>query len=121
MIKTKCLWDKPEPSDGFRILVTRFWPRGKKKEFVDYWDPNLGPSKELLLSYKNGKVTWHNYEKIYRKERESAWAQKAIEGLKEIHRKKKNITLVCYEKDNDPKCHRYILKEIVNKSKHENS
>jgi len=35
MIKTKCLYDKPDPSDGFRVLITRFWPRGKKKDFVD--------------------------------------------------------------------------------------
>jgi uncharacterized protein YeaO (DUF488 family) len=43
MIKTKCLYDKPDPSDGFRVLITRFWPRGKKEDFVDLWDPDLGP------------------------------------------------------------------------------
>ena len=113
MIKTKCLWDKPTPSDGYRILITRLWPRGKKKEFVDLWDPDLGPSKKLLFSYKNGKLTWDEYERTYRKERELPWAQNAIERLKQIQNKRKTITLLCYERENDPKCHRYILKEIL--------
>lgn len=113
MIKTKCLWDKPETSDGYRVLITRFWPRGKKKDFVDLWDPDLGPSKKLLLSYKSGEATWEQYDEVYRKERQLEWGKNAIQRLKEIQSQERVITLLCFEKDNDPKCHRYILKEIM--------
>ena len=68
MIKTRCLWDRPETSDGYRILITRFWPRGKKKDIVDMWDPDLGPNKELLLSYKTGKVAWQLYDETEKKD-----------------------------------------------------
>jgi uncharacterized protein YeaO (DUF488 family) len=94
-------------------LITRFWPRGKKKDFVDLWDPDLGPSKELLVAFKNGKVTWEQYDQRYRKERQTSWGQEAIERLKQIQKKKKVICLLCYERNGDPHCHRYILKEII--------
>jgi uncharacterized protein YeaO (DUF488 family) len=31
MIKTKRTYDKPQPGDGFRILVDRIWPLGLNK------------------------------------------------------------------------------------------
>jgi len=27
LIKVKRVYDKPEPDDGIRVLVDRFWPR----------------------------------------------------------------------------------------------
>ena len=49
MIRTRRYNDPALPDDGFRLLVTRYRPRGVKKEDEtwDAWDPALGPSKEL--------------------------------------------------------------------------
>ncbi len=38
----------PEPKDGTRLLVMRFWPRGVRKERFDAWMRELAPSVELL-------------------------------------------------------------------------
>ena len=35
MIRTKSIYDPKEESDGIRILITRYWPRGIKKEHFD--------------------------------------------------------------------------------------
>ena len=46
MIKTaKTVYDKPESSDGKRILVMRLWPRGVAKDKVDVWLKELGTEK----------------------------------------------------------------------------
>ena len=38
-------------SDGEIILITRYWPRGIKKEHFDRWDKELSPSRNLLKIY----------------------------------------------------------------------
>ena len=46
VIKLKSLRQSPEPSDGFRLLITRFRPRYVKKgnENWDAWYRELAPS-----------------------------------------------------------------------------
>ncbi len=48
-IKLKRVYLPAEPTDGFRILVDRLWPRGLKKEevHVDLWSKDMGPTHEL--------------------------------------------------------------------------
>ena len=41
MIRTKSIYDPKEESDGIRILITRYWPRGIKKEHFDKWYKEL--------------------------------------------------------------------------------
>ncbi len=52
-INIKRAYDEPEPSDGYRILVDRLWPRGIKKENLkmDYWAKEIAPSNELRKWY----------------------------------------------------------------------
>lgn len=49
MVKTKRVYEGPEPSDGFRVLVDRLWPRGLSKDDValDLWAKDVAPSSEL--------------------------------------------------------------------------
>jgi uncharacterized protein YeaO (DUF488 family) len=48
-IRMKRAYEPASPSDGYRILVDRLWPRGvsKKKAKLDEWDKELPPSTEL--------------------------------------------------------------------------
>jgi uncharacterized protein YeaO (DUF488 family) len=48
-IATKRVYDPPEASDGFRVLVDRLWPRGltKEKAALDLWAKDIAPSTEL--------------------------------------------------------------------------
>ncbi|SDU78304.1 DUF488 domain-containing protein [Jiangella alkaliphila] len=48
-IRTKRVYDDPEPTDGFRVLVDRLWPRGMSKERADLglWARDVAPSSAL--------------------------------------------------------------------------
>lgn len=35
----------------YRILIDRMWPRGIKKDKVDFWFKEISPSKELIKKY----------------------------------------------------------------------
>ncbi|MCX4746979.1 DUF488 family protein [Kitasatospora sp. NBC_01287] len=48
-VRTRRIYDPPEPSDGHRVLVDRLWPRGVSKEraALAEWARDLAPSDEL--------------------------------------------------------------------------
>ena len=47
-IRLKRAYDDASPSDGYRVLVDRLWPRGvsKEKAKLDEWGKELAPSAE---------------------------------------------------------------------------
>jgi uncharacterized protein YeaO (DUF488 family) len=77
MIKLKRVYEKPEKSDGYRILVDRLWPRGltKEKAKVDLWLKDLGPSTELRKWFAHDSAKWEGFRKKYGQE---------LEGKKEL-------------------------------------
>lgn len=48
-IRIKRVYDDPDPSDGYRVLVDRLWPRGVRREDarLDLWLKEVAPSNEL--------------------------------------------------------------------------
>lgn len=75
------------------------------------WPSILGPSKKLLGDYKEGRVSWNEYEIRYREE--ITGNPEAVKRLIEVCNlsKTKNVRLMCYEKQ--PPCHRFILLEMI--------
>ena len=110
MIKTKSIYDKKKNSDGIRILVTRYYPRGIRKDKFDRWHRELSPSRNLLKSLKEGVISQNVFFQIFRRELNNdpekikVCKQMAIESLE------KNITLLCYEKEENS-CHRLYVKK----------
>ena len=114
MIRTKSIYKTKDPQDGFRVLITRFYPRGVKKTHFDIWMRDLAPSQQLLKEYKTNKKTWKQFTTSYKSEiQQNKESIKVIKSLK-TKIKSNNITLLCYEKDGEP-CHRHLLKEIIQK------
>lgn len=111
MIKTKSVYDKPERSDGKRILVMRIWPRGISKDKIDVWMKELGTEKNLIKKWKSGKVNWSDFGREYRKS-----LRGKEEMLKALAKESQNedITLLCTDRD-PTRCHRSILAEEVRK------
>lgn len=66
-IKLKRVYDKPEGSDGVRILVERLWPRGlsKEKAKVDIWLKEAAPSTELRKWFGHDPEKWEEFKKRY--------------------------------------------------------
>ena len=48
-IRLKRAYDPASPSDGYRVLIDRLWPRGvsKQQAKLDEWEKELAPSTEL--------------------------------------------------------------------------
>ncbi|MBX9880194.1 MAG: DUF488 domain-containing protein [Candidatus Obscuribacterales bacterium] len=63
MIRTKRVYDEPEPTDGLRILVDRLWPRGisKEKLVVDDWIKEVSPSTELRQWFAHKPERWRQF------------------------------------------------------------
>lgn len=112
MVKTKCLHDPPDPSDGERILVTRFWPRGisKARLRLTAWMRELAPSTTLLWDWKKGRISWDEY--IVRYRAEMILQASLIKTLAD-RAKEHTVTLLCFEREGNPHCHRHLLKALI--------
>lgn len=111
MIKTKSIYDKKEDIDGTRILITRFYPRGIRKENFDRWYRDLSPSVSLLKNLKDGKITRSIFFQFFCSDlRKNGKAMKICKKLA-VESQDKNITLLCYEKE-EIFCHRHYVKQI---------
>jgi uncharacterized protein YeaO (DUF488 family) len=111
-------WDDPRsPDDGFRLLVTRYRPRGLKKEDEtwDDWNPNLGPSTALhAAAYGKGRapIAWPLYRSAYLREMQPQ--APAIDALAKRVVAGETITLLCSTQCvRESRCHRSILKELI--------
>jgi uncharacterized protein YeaO (DUF488 family) len=112
MVKTKRVYDPAEASDGERILVTRYWPRPLSKAQVAYsdWLRNLAPSAELLRDWKKQRISWEEYTVRYHEEMRGQ--QEAIRDLAN-RAKRGTITLLCFEPEDNPCCHRHLLRQLI--------
>ncbi len=112
VIKTKPIYTKAEESDGVRILITRYYPRGIKKSHFDLWFRDLSPSPELLSMYKHSICDWGEFKELLIKE--ITTNQKAIEYIRILKAISKDIdiTLLCYEREGK-NCHRHIIKKLI--------
>ncbi|MEM0144718.1 MAG: DUF488 family protein [Thermoplasmata archaeon] len=66
-IKIQRIYDKEIPN-GFKILVDGLWPRGVKKESVDYWAKKIAPSRELREWYSHDPKKWEIFLERYKNE-----------------------------------------------------
>ncbi len=116
MIKTKSIYKPKESKDGIRILISRLYPRGLKKEKINQWHKDLAPSRELIKKYKGNEITAKKFLTSYKLE--IAKNPESLELIKKIrtYSQLENITLLCFEPDGEP-CHRHVLREIVKKQK----
>jgi uncharacterized protein YeaO (DUF488 family) len=111
-VKTKCIFEPIEATDGRRILITRYYPRGVKKEHFDEWVYTLSPSAKLLFSYKHSEKSWKEFREAFIQEiRQNDTSMEAILALNDAS-KGEDITLLCYEKSGTP-CHRHLVRDIV--------
>lgn len=71
------------------------------------YHPEFAPTKEILTEYKNGTISWADYEKLYR---ELLVARRPTDGLApgDIDR----ICLLCTEKS-ALQCHRRLAAEYI--------
>jgi uncharacterized protein YeaO (DUF488 family) len=113
-IRAKSIYDLPEPTDGSRVLATRYWPRGVPKAAADEYARALSPSEELLHSFREGRTDWWGFRKRYLEEMRSPEAQSEIRRLAR-QAATRPLTVMCVCKD-ATRCHRTLLAELIEKT-----
>ncbi len=111
-VRTKSVFQPAEAEDGYRILITRFYPRGVPRERFNEWAITLSPKPELLFAYKERKIDWDTFAHEFLNQlRENTECLEAIQTLHELS-EHEDITLLCFEKDGNP-CHRHLVRDVV--------
>ena len=107
----KSVYSEKVDSDGRRILITRYYPRGVKRTHFDDWIRELAPSRDLLKQYKDGKISWKVFEMMFVREMRCDESMGKIRELSSLA-ETEPITLLCYER-NDHDCHRHLVRDLV--------
>ena len=126
MVRTKSVDTAIErEKDGLRILAARGRGRGLPSDRFDVWMANLGPSEELRDAMLSGNITWPEYSRRYLAElRESGgvdarnrrirnYGQKFTLRLLQHLARKGTVTLLCHCGEEEPHCHRHLLKKVL--------
>lgn len=118
-LQWKRVYDAPEESDGYRILIDRLWPRGMKKEAAELsdWAKDIAPSTDLRKKYHNGEISYEDFAIAYDKElSENPGLPAFAEEIKDRLRND-NVTLLYAGKDPD-KSQIPTLRAYINKHEH---
>lgn len=126
MFKTKSVQSKIEPrKDGLRILAARGRGRGLPRDRFDVWMANLGPSEQLRGAILTGRISWREYSRRYLEElRESDGIDRRNKRIKNHGQKftlrllqhlarTRTVTLLCHCAEDEPHCHRHLLKALL--------
>ena len=99
-LRLKRVYEPPEASDGYRVLVDRLWPRGVSKEEarLDEWARELAPSSELRRWFGHDPAKFDEFRRRYRDELDAHG-----EKLRDLRRRAGNgrLTLVYGARDTE--------------------
>ena len=96
----KRAYEPAEPTDGYRVLIDRLWPRGVSKEAagLDAWAKELAPSPELRRWFGHDPERFEEFRLRYRDELTAQW-----QALDELRRRARrgSVTLVYGARDTE--------------------
>jgi uncharacterized protein YeaO (DUF488 family) len=94
----KRVYEPPETSDGYRVLVDRLWPRGVRKEKaeLDEWAKDVAPSPALRTEWHHNRERFDEFAARYREELD---ANPAAEALLAIGPEHDRVTLLFGARD----------------------
>jgi uncharacterized protein YeaO (DUF488 family) len=82
-VQTRRAYAAAAPSDGYRVLIDRLWPRGVKKETLalDLWAKELAPSDDLRRWFGHDPSRWKGFVERYRRELRAQAARERLDDL----------------------------------------
>ena len=106
-------------NEGLRIGTVRRLPRGVPKaeyasrDYFDVWLPNLSPSPELLAKGQASKTDkeWADFKRAFRAEMKRPEPAKILDLLAALsHTTQLSVGCYC---DEESRCHRSVLRELL--------
>ena len=66
-VRVKRVYERAQPSDGYRILIDRLWPRGisHDRAKLDAWEKDLAPSADLRTWFGHQPDLFDEFRKRY--------------------------------------------------------
>jgi uncharacterized protein YeaO (DUF488 family) len=66
-IRLKRAYEPAAPSDGYRVLIDRLWPRGVSRDRanLDEWEQELAPSTELREWFEHDPSRFQEFRRRY--------------------------------------------------------
>jgi uncharacterized protein YeaO (DUF488 family) len=99
-IRLKRAYDAAAPTDGWRVLIDRLWPRGvsRARAQLDAWEKELAPSTELRQWFGHDPQRFEQFRRRYIEELRDHRPQ-----LEALRRRARNgtITLVYSAHDSE--------------------
>ena len=97
LINLKRVYETHDETDGFRVLSDRLWPRGIKKEELDFdfWAKEIAPSTLLRKTYHQTQ-DFDSFSHDYQNELEQ---NTAVDAFLELVHDKKTLTLLTAVKE----------------------
>jgi uncharacterized protein YeaO (DUF488 family) len=115
-VRIKRAYDPPEPSDGYRVLIDRLWPRGitRGNARLDEWAQELAPSSELRRWFGHDPARFEEFRERYASELVAH--EKKLQALRgRAH--EGTLTLVYAARDHEHN-DAVVLAEILSQSAH---
>lgn len=110
-VRVKRIYEPVDPTDGFRALVDRLWPRGisKRRAALDAWLVDLAPSGVLRHWLHQNPARWPQFSRRYRAELRAQPA--ALQSLRQ-RAARQRVTLLYAARD-ARRNHARILCEVL--------
>lgn len=112
MIQVRRVYDEPGTDDGVRVLIDGMWPRGVRKDTLDYteWLRDVAPSKDLRNWFGHRPERYPEFRECYLAELAHGERAEALGRLKEHARN--DVTLLTATKDVEHS-HAAVLAELL--------
>lgn len=108
-------YEPPGKDEGFRILVDRLWPRGLRKDELEFdlWAKELAPTPELRRWFAHSPQRWKSFQEKYARELDAPELRERMKTIAD-QAGERRITLLYGARDPDHN-HALILAEAFRK------
>ena len=109
-------YDDSSEHDGYRVLVDRYWPRGRSKDALklDEWARDLAPSAALIHWFGHVPERWDEFRRRYLAELATAEQRDRLRALLDAAAARR-ITLV-YGARSATQNQAVVLREVLLKA-----
>jgi len=99
VIKLKRVYEETSEDDGIRIFVERLWPRGIKRENLNFhiWLKDIAPSNKLRKWYSHDNKKWNEFKEKYFHELNSK--EDSLEQILKFLRQNATVTFIYASKE----------------------